>query len=102
MEYYQRDLLRKMKAYENIKGTEWKKIITTIIKKYRKIDEPAFQTGLNSRILVGPTGYNHYKWLLEMIRWTLETRQDRVSRNIWPTIEVAEDVGMTTMSMHQQ
>jgi hypothetical protein len=67
MESYQRDLLRHLKAYENIKGMEWKKIITMIIKQYRKIDEPAFQTGLNSRILVGPTGHNYYEWILEMM-----------------------------------
>jgi hypothetical protein len=55
MESNQRDLLKHLKAYENIKGTEWKKITTTIITQYRKINEPAFQTGLNTRISVGPT-----------------------------------------------
>jgi hypothetical protein len=92
MESYQRDLLKHLKAYENIKGMGWKKIITTTIAKYRKIKEPAFHTGLNTRILVGPTGHHYHKWLLEMIRWTLESRQDLVSRNQWPKIEVTQDV----------
>jgi hypothetical protein len=45
MESYQRDLLKHLKACKKIKGTKWKKIITIIIAQYRKIDEPAFQTG---------------------------------------------------------
>jgi hypothetical protein len=102
MEPYQRDLLKQVKAYTNIKGMEWKKITTTIIAQYRKIDEPAFQTGLNTRIIVGPTGKHYYKWLLGMIRWTLETRQDLVSRNIWPKTETSEDTEMTPMPMHQE
>jgi hypothetical protein len=55
MESYQRALLRHLKAYKNIKGVEGKNIITTIIKQYRKIDEPAFQTGLNTQIIDGAT-----------------------------------------------
>jgi hypothetical protein len=31
MESYQRDLLKHLKAYKKLRGTEWKKIITTII-----------------------------------------------------------------------
>jgi hypothetical protein len=93
--------MRHLKAYDNIKGTELKKIITTITKQYHKIDKPTFQTRLHSRMLVGPTGHNYYKWLLEMIRRTLNTRQDLVSRNLWPKIEVAEDVEITTMAVHQ-
>jgi site-specific recombinase XerD len=98
---YQRDLLKHLKAYENIKGTECKKIITNIITEYLKTNKAVLQTGLNTRILVGPTGHHYHKWLLEMIRWTLETRQDLVSRNLWPKIEVIEDVEMTTMPIHQ-
>jgi hypothetical protein len=101
MEFYQPDLLRHLKAYKNIKGMERKKIITTNIEQYCKINEPAFQTRLNSRIIVGPTRHTYYKLLLDMIRWTLETRQDIVSINLWPNIEVAEDVEMTNMPMHQ-
>jgi hypothetical protein len=91
-----------LKAYKNIKSTAWKKITTTIIAQYRKIDEPAFQTGLNTRILVGPTGKHYYTWLLDMIRWTLKTRQDLVSKNLWPKTETTEDIEMTTMPMHQE
>jgi hypothetical protein len=101
MEYYQQDLVRHLKAYGNIKGTEWKKIITNIIKQYHKINEPAFQNGLNTRIMDGPKGHHYYKWLLDMIRWKLETRQYIISRTLWPKIEVAEDLEMTTMPMNQ-
>jgi hypothetical protein len=38
--------MRRLKQYDNIKGTEWKKIINKIIKQYRKIDNQAFQTGI--------------------------------------------------------
>jgi hypothetical protein len=95
------DLLKQLKAYKKIKVTELKKIIATIITQYRKINEPPFQTGLNTRTLVGPTVHHYHKWLLEIIRWTLETKQDHISRNLWPKIKVPEDVEMTTMSMHQ-
>jgi hypothetical protein len=69
--------------------------------QYLKINEPSFQAGLNTRIIIGRTGNHYHKWLLEMIRWMLETRQDLVSRNLWPEIEVTGDVEMTTMPMHQ-
>jgi hypothetical protein len=37
-----------------------------------------------------------------MIRWTLQTRQDLVSRNLWPKTETMVDIEMTTMPMHQE
>jgi hypothetical protein len=92
IESYQRDLLKHLNVYKNIKGMKWKKIVFTIIKQYRKIDKPVFQTGLNTNMLDGHKGHNYYKWLLDMLRWTLETRQHLVSRKLWPKIEVAEDV----------
>jgi hypothetical protein len=90
-----------LKVYENIKGMEWKNITPTSITQYRKINEPTFQTGLNARIPDGPKGQHYYKCLLDMIRWTLETRQDLVSRNLWPKTETTVDIEMTTMSIHQ-
>jgi hypothetical protein len=91
MESYQRDIMRHLKQYENIKGTEWKKITNNIIKQYRKIDEPAFQTGLNAKILLGPKNHKYYRWIIDMIKWTIETRQDLISRNLWPKTDVAEN-----------
>jgi hypothetical protein len=60
MESYQQDMSRHLKQYENIKGIEWKKITNTIIKQYRKINEPAFQTGLNTNIPMGPTEHKYH------------------------------------------
>jgi hypothetical protein len=71
-----------MSGYSSIQGTEWKKIINNSIKQYRKMDEPAFQTGLNTKILTGPKNHSIYKWIVDMIKWTIDTRQDLVSQNL--------------------
>jgi hypothetical protein len=55
-----------LKAEENIKGTEWKEIKTTVIKQYCNIDEAAFRARLNAMILDGPKGHNYYKLILHM------------------------------------
>jgi hypothetical protein len=82
MESYQRDILRHLKQYENIKGTERKKITNTIIKQYRKINEPAFQTGLNTKIFMGPTEHKYHQWIVNKIKWMITTGQDLISRNL--------------------
>jgi hypothetical protein len=54
MEAFRRELSRHIKQYDAIQGNKLKNITHHIINKYRKIDEPAFQTGFNIRILAGP------------------------------------------------
>jgi hypothetical protein len=101
MESCQRDIIGHLKQYENIKGTEWKKIMKTIMKQYRKINEPAFQTGLNTKILMSAKGHKYHKCILDIIMWTIKTRKDIIARKLWPKIEVTENEELTTMSMHQ-
>jgi hypothetical protein len=101
MESYQGDIIRHLKQYKNIKGTEWKKVLKTIIKQYRKINKLAFQTGLNPKILTSPKRHKYHKWLLDITRWTIEIEQDFISRNLWPKVKVAENEELTTMPMNQ-
>jgi hypothetical protein len=82
IESYQRDIMIHLKQFENIKRTEKKKIVNNIIKQYRKIDEPAFQTGLNTKIISGPRDHNYYRWIIDLIKWMIETRQDLISRDL--------------------
>jgi hypothetical protein len=63
MESYQQDLLCHFTQYNSIKGTEWKKITNDVIKIYRKIDEPAFQTRLNTIIITAPMTQTQHTWL---------------------------------------
>jgi hypothetical protein len=101
MESHHRDILRHLKQYKNTKGTESKQITNTIIKQYRKINEPAFLTGLNTNIILGPTEHKYRLWIVNVIKWTIETIQDLISRNLWPKTEVAANEEITTMPMHQ-
>jgi hypothetical protein len=100
VESYQRGIFRHLKQYNNIKGTEWKQIMNIIIKQYRKSDDPAFQTGLNIKFLSGPKKNRFFKWIVELIIWTIEMRQDFISQNLWPKIEIADNHEFTMMPMH--
>jgi hypothetical protein len=101
MESFQRDLVCHLKQYKMMQGTKWKNIVTCIIKQYRKIDKPAFQTSLNTRILTGSMKQTNYTWLTTLIRWTNDTRQDLRSRNLYPKLEVADNHEINTVHMHQ-
>jgi hypothetical protein len=90
MESYQRDILHHQKKYSSIQGIEWKTIINNIITQYWKIKEPAsFQTGVVNKILSRSKNQSFYKWIFNMIKCTIDTRQDFMSRNIWSTPESA-------------
>jgi hypothetical protein len=73
-----------------------------INEQYWKTDEPAFQTRLNIKILSGPKKQSFYKWIFQMIKWIIDTRQDLISRNLWQGIDVADYQEITMMPMHQK
>jgi hypothetical protein len=101
MESFQCELSRDIKQYDRIQGNECEKIINHIIKQYQKIDEPAFQTGCNMRILPGPKLQAKYVWLSTLLVWTNGTHHDLVSRNLWPRPEVVNIQQPKTMPMHE-
>jgi hypothetical protein len=76
--------------------------MNNIIKQYRKIDEPAFQIGQNTKMISGPRNNNYYIWIVGLLKGTIETRQDLISQDIWPETEVADNEKITTMPMHQK
>jgi hypothetical protein len=90
-----------MKQYSSIQGAEWKNIINNIIKQYRKIDEPTFQTRLNTKVLAVPNNQSFCKWIVDMIKWTIDMRQDLISCNLWPRLDVASNQELTLMPMHK-
>jgi hypothetical protein len=72
------------------------------MEQYQKINEPAFQTGFNVRILAGPKLQTKYVWLSTLLVWTHNTRHDLVSCNLWPQPEVANKQELNTMPMHEK
>jgi hypothetical protein len=101
MEAFQRELSRHIKKYDASQRTEWKKITNHVIKKYRNIDEPAFQTGFNTIILAGHKQQTTYAWLDALLMWTNDTHHDLISRNLWYWPEVANNHELNTMLMDQ-
>jgi hypothetical protein len=84
MEAFQRELSCHIKQYDALQGNEWNKITNHIIKQYRTIEEPAFQTGCNTIILAGPKQKTKYAWLDALLMWTNDTHHKIVSHNLWP------------------
>jgi hypothetical protein len=103
MESFTREIRRHIKQYYAISGSEWKKITNHIIRQYQKIDSHPFNTGFNVIIVKGPSASDtKYGWLYILLDWTNSTRQDLITRNLWPRPEIATSQELKTMPMHDK
>jgi hypothetical protein len=101
MEGFTRELLRHIKQYDAIQGSEWKKITKHIIKQYQKIDSPPFNTGFNMIVLqCTSTTDTKYGWLCILLEWTNSTHHDLFTRNLWSKPEITTNQKLNTMPMH--
>jgi hypothetical protein len=103
MEGFQRELRRHIKQYDAIQGSELKKITNHIIRQYQKIDSPPFNMGLNMLVITGPAKtYTKYGWLCALLERTNTTRNDLITRNLWPKPETTTNQELNTMPMHDK
>jgi hypothetical protein len=99
MESFQResDTSKNMMRFKVMNG----KINKPYHQAIQKIDEPAFQTGFNTRIIAGPTQQTKYAWLGTLLVWTYNTCHNLVSRNLCTNPEVSNNQELNIMPMHQ-
>jgi hypothetical protein len=103
MESFTREIIRHIKQYDAISGSEWKKITSHIIRQYQKIDSQEFNTGFNVIIVKGPSASDtKYGWLYILLDWTNSTRHDFITRNLWHKPEIATNQELNTMPMHDK
>jgi hypothetical protein len=103
MEGFQRELIRHIKQYDEIQGSEWKKITNHIIRQYPKIDSPPFKTGFNILVVTGPAKtQTKYGWLCVFLEWTSTTHHYLITRNIWPKPETTTSQELNTMPMYDK
>jgi hypothetical protein len=101
MEIFQIELRRHAIQYEAIQGKEWKKITNHIIKQYQKISSPPFYTGFNMIVVDGPsTNQTKYEWIIKLLTWTTDSRNDLLSYNLWPKPEIKTGQELNTLPMH--
>jgi hypothetical protein len=54
-------------------------------------------------IVQGPSAVDtKYGWLCILLEWTISTRHDLITRNLWPKAEIATDHELNTMPMHDK
>jgi hypothetical protein len=103
MEGFQRELQRRIKQYDAIQGSEWKKFTNHIIKQYQQIDSPPFNMGFNMLIVMGPANtQTKYGWICTLLEWTNTTCHDLITRNIWPKPEITTSQELNTMPMYDK
>jgi hypothetical protein len=103
MKGFQRELRRHIKQYDAIQGSKWNKITNHIIRKYQKIDSPPFNMGFNILVVTGPAKtHTKYGWMCALLELTNTTRQDLITRNLWPKPETTTHQELNTMPMHDK
>jgi hypothetical protein len=100
---FTREIRRHIKQYDAISGSEWKKITNHIIRQYQKIDSQPLNTGFNMIIVKGTSASDtKYEWPCILLEWTNITRNDIITRNLWPKPEIAANQELNTMPMHDK